>query len=109
ARRRWIGIREDHTNASGQNPENTIVAVDLDAPGSTPGAVLVAGHDFFSSPRLSPDGRRLAWIAWDLPNMPWVGTTLHVAELDEAGNPVGAPVAIAGGPAESIVQPEWSP
>ena len=109
ARRRWIGIREDHTSAAGQNPENTIVAIDLAASGSTPAVVLAAGHDFFSSPRLSPDGRRLAWIAWDLPNMPWVGTTLYVAELDEAGSPVGAPVAIAGGPAESITQPEWSP
>jgi dipeptidyl aminopeptidase/acylaminoacyl peptidase len=107
ARRRWIGVREDH--ASGQLPENTIVAVDLDTPGSTPGTVLAAGHDFFSSPRLSPDGRRLAWIAWDHPNMPWVGTTLYLAELDAAGSRVGEPVAIAGGPAESIVQPEWSP
>lgn len=108
ARRRWIGIREDHTNA-GKLPQNTIVAVDLDASGSTAGTVLVAGHDFFSSPRLSPDGRRLAWIAWDLPHMPWVGTTLYLAELDEGGRPTGEPVAVAGGEAESIVQPEWSP
>jgi dipeptidyl aminopeptidase/acylaminoacyl peptidase len=106
ARRRWIGIREDH--AGGSLPENTIVAVDLDAAGSTPATVLVEGHDFFASPRLSPDGRRLAWIAWDLPDMPWVGTTLYVAELDAAGAPAGASLAIAGGPAESIVQPEWS-
>ena len=108
-RRRWIGVREDHSNASGHEPENTIVAIELDASGSTPGTVLAAGHDFFSSPRLSPDGRRLAWLAWDHPNMPWVGTTLYVAELDAAGSPAGAPRAIAGGPAESIVQPEWSP
>ena len=109
ARRRWIGIREDHTNASSHNPANTIVAVGLDAPGSNPGAILAAGHDFFASVRLSPDGRRLAWIAWDLPHMPWVGTTLYVAELDAAGNPAGAPRVIAGGVDESIVQPEWSP
>ncbi len=108
ARGRWIGIREDHAGAP-QLPENAIVAVDLRAAGSDPGAVLVSSHDFFSSPRLSPDGRRLAWIAWDHPNMPWVGTSLYVAALDQAGNPVGAPAAIAGGPAESIVQPEWSP
>jgi len=107
ARRRWIGIREDHSG--GHLPDNAIVAVDLEAPGSTPGTVLVAGHDFFSSPRLSPDGRRLAWIAWDHPNMPWVGTTLYVADLNAAGSPAGAPLAVAGGPAESIVQPEWSP
>jgi len=109
ARQRWIGIREDHTDAAGHNPENTIVAVDHSASGSTPGTVLAAGRDFFSSLRLSPDGRRLAWIAWDHPNMPWVGTTLYLAELDASGSPVGEPVAIAGGPEESIVQPEWSP
>ena len=108
ARRRWIGIREDHSNAP-QHPENTIVAVDLDASGSDAGSILVAGHDFFSSPRLSPDGRRLAWIAWDHPNMPWVGTALYVAELDAGAASVGAPVVIAGGPAESIAQPAWSP
>ena len=74
-----------------------------------PGRLLVGGHDFFSSPRLSPDGRRLIWLAWDHPNMPWNGTTLYLAELDDAGVVVGEPSAIAGGPAESIFQPEWSP
>jgi hypothetical protein len=73
-RQRWIGVREDHT-ASGQ-PANTLVAVDLAQPGSSPGEVLAGGHDFVASPRLSPDGRRLAWLAWNHPNMPWNGTTL---------------------------------
>ena len=31
--------------------------------------VLASGHDFFSSPRISPDGTRLAWVSWDHPNM----------------------------------------
>jgi dipeptidyl aminopeptidase/acylaminoacyl peptidase len=108
-RKRWIGVREDHTDASKPYPDNTIVAVPLDGPASDPGRVLASGHDFFSSPRLSPDGRRLAYLAWDHPNMPWVGTTLYVAELGDDGAPVAGPVAIAGGPAESLFQPEWSP
>ena len=103
----WIGVREDHT-VEGE-PVNAIVAVDLAHPGAEPGRMLVGGHDFFSSPRLSPDGRRLTWLAWDHPNMPWNGTTLYLAELDDAGAVVGEPSAIAGGPAESIFQPEWSP
>src|SRR5580700_6561105 len=82
-RKRWIGVREDHTDASKPYPDNTIVAVPLDGPASDPGRVLASGHDFFSSPRLSPDGRRLAYLAWDHPNMPWVGTTLYVAELGD--------------------------
>lgn len=106
ARRRWIGVREDHTGDS--EPVNTIVDVDLARPGREPGRVLVGGHDFFCAPRLSPDGRFLVWLAWDHPNMPWNGTTLYMAELDGKGR-VGEPRVIAGGPAESIFQPEWSP
>jgi dipeptidyl aminopeptidase/acylaminoacyl peptidase len=106
-RRRWIGVREDHTG-EGRLPVNTIVAVDLAEPGAEPGRIMAAGHDFFSSPRLSPDGTRLAWLAWDLPNMPWNGTTLYVARVAEDGRLRDAQ-AIAGGPAESIFQPEWSP
>jgi len=103
----WIGIREDHTVE--RSPVNAIVAVDLAHPGVEPGRILVGGHDFFSSPCLSPDGRRLTWLAWDHPNMPWDGTTLYLAELDDAGAIVGKVSAIAGGPAESIFQPAWSP
>jgi dipeptidyl aminopeptidase/acylaminoacyl peptidase len=125
-RARWIGVREDHTGQA-HDPEkwkpvfgkdhaqekkleavNTIVAVDLaGAPGS--GRVLAGGHDFFSSPRLSPDGSRLLWLAWDHPNMPWNGTTLYLAALGPDGMPTGAPEVIAGGAADSIFQPEWSP
>lgn len=106
-RDRWIGVREDHT--AGGEPVNAIVAVDLAAKGGGPGDILLSGHDFFSSPRLSPDGRRLIWLAWDHPNMPWTGTTLYLAELDDAGATSGEPEIIAGGPDESIFQPEWSP
>src|SRR5262245_3548874 len=110
-RRRWIGIREQHARAAGaaeHGVENTIVAVELAAAAPDPGTVLASGHDFFASPRLSPDGRWLAWLAWDHPNMPWVGTTLYLGELDRNGRP-DRPIAIAGGAAESIFQPQWSP
>jgi dipeptidyl aminopeptidase/acylaminoacyl peptidase len=106
SRRRWIGVREDHT-IDGE-PVNTIVAVDLHQPGREPGRVLVGGHDFFASPRLSPDGRRLMWLTWAHPNMPWNGTTLWLSELDEAGNAT-EPRTIAGSVSESVFQPEWSP
>ena len=112
-RNRWIGVREQHTTNAGGSAEeprveNTIVAVNLDGAAPEPGTVLVAGHDFFSSPRLSPDGRWMAWLAWDHPNMPWVGTTLYLGALDADGMPI-RPTAIAGGAAESVFQPEWSP
>ena len=63
--------RGSHRSAG--EPVNTIVAVDLGG-GRDAGRVLASGHDFYASPRLSPDGNRLAWLAWDHPNMPWNGT-----------------------------------
>lgn len=107
-RGRWIGVREDHS-LPGREPINTIVSIDLSGAALDSGRVLASGHDFYSSPRLSPDGRTLAYLAWDHPRMPWVGTTLFTVALDAEGSPSGAPIAIAGGPEESIFQPEWAP
>jgi hypothetical protein len=84
-RHRWIGVREDHTSEGG--PVNTIVAIDLDRPGTSPGSVLVEGHAFFGSARLSPDANRMLWLAWDHPNMPWNGTTLYLAKIGADGTP----------------------
>jgi dipeptidyl aminopeptidase/acylaminoacyl peptidase len=81
--------------------ENRIVALPLD--GSAEPRVLASGRDFYSFPRPSPDGRALAWTCWDHPNMPWDGTELWTAPLDA---PDQAQL-IAGGPAESVFQPEW--
>ena len=102
---RWIGIREDHT-VDGE-PVNAVVAVDLSDAGA-PVRVLASGHDFYASPRLSPDGRRLAWLAWDHPNMPWSGTRLYLGTVAQDGT-ISEPEPIAGEATESIFQPEWSP
>ena len=101
---RWIGVREAH-GADGR-VDNTLVAVNLAAPG--PGLVLVHGQDFYAAPKLSPDGSRLAWLAWDHPNMPWVGTELWLAET-AGGGLLKEPRRVAGGAAESVFQPQWSP
>ena len=105
ARGRVICIREDH-RADGE-PVNSLVAVTLDGDAEG-GAVLAEGHDFFAAPALSPDGTRLAWITWDHPNMPWDGSDLWLAEVADDGT-LGTPEHIAGGPEESVQQPEWSP
>ncbi len=104
ARKRLICIREDHTKSG--EPVNTIVALSLD--GNDNGAVLLEGYDFFSTPRISPDGTKLCWLAWNHPNMPWDGTELWVAELRADGT-LGERKQVAGGVDESIFQPEWSP
>lgn len=105
ARPRVLAVREDHR--AGGEPETTLVAVPLEG-GPHEGEVLARGHDFFAYPRPSADGRRLAWLSWDHPAMPWDATTLWVAELDARGHPV-EPVAVEAGIEESLLQPEWSP
>ncbi|MBM4431065.1 MAG: S9 family peptidase, partial [Chloroflexi bacterium] len=104
-RKRLICVREDHSVA-GREAANTLVSLDLPQGGA--GKVLVSGYDFYSSPRLSPDGFRLAWLAWNHPNMPWDGSELWVAELAPDGSLAQAE-RVAGGKEESIFQPEWSP
>ena len=104
-RHSWIGVREDHS-AEGV-VVNTIVRVSFEGFSPDAGTVLASGHDFYSSPRLSPDGRWLAFLAWDHPNMPWMGTGLYVLQLNAAEN--AEPILIAGGERESVFQPEWAP
>ncbi len=77
-RNRLIAVCEDHTNGDDE-PPNRIVAISLvDGKITT----LVEGADFYSNPRVSPDGRQLAWLAWNHPNMPWDDTELFVASFD---------------------------
>jgi dipeptidyl aminopeptidase/acylaminoacyl peptidase len=104
-RGRLVCVREDHSDP-GSEPVNTLVGVDLEGPPGH-GQVLVAGADFYAAPRLSPDGRRLAWLCWNHPDMPWDGTELWVADLDPSGVP-RAPLRIAGGREESVLQPVWA-
>ena len=102
-RSRLIGVRE-------HDGQNTIVAIPTFAKASVgkPGDVLVGGADFYSDPLVSPDGKFLAWLQWNHPNMPWDGSELWVAVINPDGS-VGSREKIAGGPDESIFQPEWSP
>jgi dipeptidyl aminopeptidase/acylaminoacyl peptidase len=104
ARGRVLAVCEDH-RADGE-PRQTLVAVD--ARGSAPPVTLASGRDFYAAPRLSHDGRQLAFLAWDHPNMPWDGTELLLAQLDTRGAPERVQ-QVAGGQNESIVQPSFSP
>lgn len=104
-RNRLVCIREDHSSG-GREAVNAIVSLELKA--HDHGQLLVSGNDFYSSPGLSPDGTRLAYLTWNHPNMPWDGTELWVADLGEDGS-LASSKRIAGGPAESVFQPRWSP
>jgi dienelactone hydrolase len=105
ARHRLIGVREENgrppsPKGSGGAGVNTIAAI--------PDRVLVEGADFYSDPIVSPDGKFLAWLQWNHPNMPWDGTELWVGAFNASGL-IGVREKVAGGAAESIFQPEWSP
>ena len=107
---RWyVCVRESHATGEGHaDPSNELVAVAMD--GSLRVEVLVSGPDFVASPRISPDGRRLAWIQWDHPDLPWDDTELWAADLfvdPDTCSLSGSRCLAAEG--ESFFQPEWHP
>ena len=106
SRNRLVCVREDHRNPAAE-AVNSIVSLDLQGNDDC-GRVLIEGNDFYSSPRVSPDRTQLAWLTWSHPNMPWDGCELWVGEFGEDGS-LTSSRWVAGGAAESIFQPEWSP
>jgi len=93
-----ICVRETHPEDG--EATNELVSIEFDGTVT----VIASGSDFYSSPRISMDGTRLAWIEWSHPNMPWDGTRLVVADMEDLTDRA----VIAGGSDESIVQPEWT-
>ncbi|WP_020375422.1 alpha/beta hydrolase family protein [Sulfobacillus thermosulfidooxidans] len=102
---RIIAVREDH-RISDIQATTTIVSINPE--GDECGTVLVSGHDFYSDPRLSPDGQQLTWLAWNHPQMPWDGTELWLADLNHEGYPTNSQ-RLKGSSTESILQPVFSP
>ncbi|GBG77526.1 hypothetical protein CBR_g23970 [Chara braunii] len=121
---RIVCVREHH--GRGGEPANEIVGVKLarDAGGGDGGIeqrtrreeekeveVLVSGDDFYMFPRISPDGKRLAWISWCHPNMPWDQTCLWVGDISQSGK-IDKKICVAGkseGLLEAPTEPSWSP
>ena len=98
-------VRERHNRGK---VTRAIVAVPLDgsaAADATAVRVLVTGYDFFAFPTPSPDGQWLAWICWNHPHMPWDGTELRVAPMED-GTPAKARL-IKGSNRESVLAPLW--
>lgn len=102
-------VRETHRGSGG--PVRDIVAIPLNGSAADDPRALrsvVAGSDFFAYPCLSPDGARLAWIAWDHPDMPWDATQLRVGELLDGVVAEWSTIAGAAGDArQSVLQPVW--
>ena len=100
---RLIAVCEDHTAAG--EPDNSLVAIDINN-----GAIksLVTGMDFYSNPALSNDGKRLAFISWNHPNLPWDTSVLWLTDIDDDGA-IAEPMQISRGENESVYCPVWSP
>lgn len=110
-RQQLICICEIHK--SEQEPESCIVALKLDGSSSIAFNVLVFGNDFYSNPRISPDGEYLSWLTWKHPHMPWDNSECWLAEFSSLGL-LHKHRKIAGGAdddsrKESVFQPQWSP
>ncbi len=94
-----VAVRERHfEGGDAADVRNEIVRID----GDVAPELLVSGPDFVASPRLDPDGTRLAFVSWDHPSMPWDDTVLTVRDLA-----TGADTVVAGGPGESVAEPRW--
>ena len=112
-RRRLICVLEDHRSHSvgyAKSPDleavNSIASISLDNPEDL--KIIMAGADFYASPALSLDGKSLAWLSWNHPNMPWDGTVLVTARFQRDGA-LSVPKLVAGSMVESVFQPQWSP
>ena len=110
---RWLLAIEERPRSDGES-ENRLIAIELAASGRPAGVeavgeprVIASGHDFYASPTWAPDGERLAFLAWDHPNMPWNGTLLEIVLWSEDG-PASDARGVAGGPRESLFQPRFA-
>lgn len=108
---RLVCVREDHTaatiEANGEE-RNEIVALDLPTgkvSGPDAGRVLVSGSDFVAYPRVSPDGKRIAWLWWNHPEMPWDSARVSLAEF--TGDLIGPSQQIGGGGDRAAIEPLW--
>jgi dipeptidyl aminopeptidase/acylaminoacyl peptidase len=99
-----VCVRERHE--TGREAINELVALPFD--GSAEPRVIASGYDFYSFPRISPDGKYIAWTCWRHPQMPWDGTELWTGELGPDGQ-ISNQRHVAGSATESIFQPEWAP
>ena len=99
-------VREDHKYPEPSKVVNEIISIDV-RDGYT--KVLATGNDFYAHPRVSSNGKKLAYITWNHPNMPWDSTELRVSDVyGEKSNESSDHKLIAGEDGDtSIIQPTY--
>jgi len=99
---------QEQAGSDGDETTDRLVSITLaDGDHDCSVTVLAEGEDFYSSPCMSADGRRLAWLSWNHPGMPWDGSRLWLADILSNGTVANTSV-IAGSEHESIFQPQWA-
>lgn len=101
-------VAEDHSNPG--EPVNSLVAIPLDGRAARNAFEIIpifGGSDFVSSPTLSPDGTKLAWLSWNHPNMAWTRSALHVGSLDFEGK-IAASLILIDKPEVCVYEPRWT-
>jgi dipeptidyl aminopeptidase/acylaminoacyl peptidase len=102
-----LAIKEDHREATPETQaymvHNSLVAINVNTGEE---ATIAEGDDFFSHPKFDPSGRRVSWIQWSHPDMPWTGTVLHLADWVE-GRLSNVRKVAGKAREESIAQPKW--
>lgn len=101
-----VCVRERHPDENPLHVVNELIAIDFQNGNEV--KVIANGYDFYANARFSPDGTQVAYVAWNHPNMPWDDTELWVAPFKADGT-LGTGRQVAGGPGESVMQPEWHP
>ncbi|GGK10534.1 acyl-peptide hydrolase [Streptomyces camponoticapitis] len=105
-------VLEEFTGESPTDVRRVLASVPLDGSAADDRAAVTelsdGRHRFVTGPRVSPDGRHVAWIAWDHPRMPWDGTELLLGDTAGTGAFTGVRT-VAGGPEEAVVQADWAP
>lgn len=100
-----LKVAQNHLIAVGEKgKDNFLAAIDLK---TGQHKIIASGKAFYTSPEISPDGKKLAFLTWDIERMPWDGTDLWVGDLNNGD--LSNAQHIAGSEAESIFQPQWSP
>ncbi|KAH9214828.1 Alpha/Beta hydrolase protein [Leptodontidium sp. 2 PMI_412] len=98
-----VAIQEDHSAPLLVDAVNTLVIIDSK---TKKAEIIVQGADFYSQAKFSPDGKKLSWLQWNHPDMPWTGAEVHVADWKDGK--LGKPTKVAGkAREESISMPKW--
>ena len=85
-----VTIREDHTDdPDGKHPENVVYTLCIVDTKNVTVEVLTHGADFYASPVFNPSGNKIAWQEWYLPDLPWQGGIIYVADVVASGGAIG--------------------